>query len=1015
MMLFSDRYLAALMTGRPRGAGLLLLLALACVLPARVNADPVQLDRSYAGNINFVVTGATMRTQSNAGNSCAVTNGPVSASLSGIPAGATITAAYLYWGGSGPTPDTTVTFEGIGRTADTVFTENFVGAGYDLDFFGGLEDVTAAVAAKGNGSYSFSDLTVTNTDLGGGANYCTASAVVSGWGLIAIYEHPSEPLRVVNLFDGLQFFRGGAITLTPSNFVIPASTVDGRFAVLSWEGDVENSAPLNGFSEDLSFNGTDLVDGFNPANNQFNSTINVLSSNTSYGVDFDLYDVSSLLSAGDTSATTVYASGGDLVLLALEAIAVTNTPVADFSISKTLSAPLERGGSGQFAISVTNNGPSTEPSGVTVTDVLDGNLAYAGFSSVDPAWSCSAAGQTVTCSYTGSVADGVTLDDVFIDVSVATVPVGTAVSNTATVAGTLFDNITANDSSTVNTQVLEADLSTSAKAVLDLNGGDVAPGDTLRYTVTLTESSGIAISGVSLTDDLPAEIASFNVVSSPAGATVATIPAPGGANGAGAVTVSNISVPAAGSVSLVFDAVVGASPAGTVISNSADITAPASVTGTVGPATVTVLQNSVPQVGVKNLYTYFNGLANGTLERLVPGGNNDTGNIDGGSGVTLDLSPSLVRALDLEAGIVPVVLCLDRQSTGGNRDVSVTLSSVGSTTAALGSVTLNNILGTNGWQEVVFDVPVPAVTLAAGSAIRLQLQNEEGTVNRRIRATSQRGGCTRPSQVQLSSDTLISVDAVATYDQPFNGGAVQTTVFDDGSTTLYARTTVSDPFGSFDITAATFELLDRNGIAVVGPVNMGAPQLDNAATGERTYEVAFTVPTYTESPYTLRVTADEGTEGTVDDVGVSGLEVRPLPPMLSVSKVASRLPGGSQVANADPVERLFFTIQVSNMGTGPATNVVVDDVFRDNLSLGVDTYGAGQPFEFVDGAPPSGLSLQPPEFSSDNGATYTYSLVDGAGGASAGFDATVTGFRIPFSGSMPPGGSFTLRYEMRVE
>src|SRR5689334_6746123 len=47
------------------------------------------------GNINFVTTGGSLRTQDNTGNSCAM-GATSSQNLSGIPAGTTIRNAYLY-------------------------------------------------------------------------------------------------------------------------------------------------------------------------------------------------------------------------------------------------------------------------------------------------------------------------------------------------------------------------------------------------------------------------------------------------------------------------------------------------------------------------------------------------------------------------------------------------------------------------------------------------------------------------------------------------------------------------------------------------------------------------------------------------------------------------------------------------------------------------------------------------------------------------------------------------------
>src|SRR5690606_13574154 len=54
------------------------------------------------------------------------------------------------------------------------------------------------------------------------------------------------------------------------------------------------------------------------------------------------------------------------------------------------------------------------------------------------------------------------------------------------------------------TVVLRSDLSGSTKAVADVNGGDANPGDTLRYTITLVESAGVAASNVTFTDPRPA-------------------------------------------------------------------------------------------------------------------------------------------------------------------------------------------------------------------------------------------------------------------------------------------------------------------------------------------------------------------------------------------------------------------------------------------------------------------------------------------------------------------------------
>ena len=346
---------------------IVVLMSVIVLLTAEIGqaGTPISLYRSFAGNLDYVGTGGTLRTQANGVNACAVTTSGTS-TLSGIPAGASIRAAYLYWAGSysvsggstRTTPDFAVSFDGQNVTADRSFTETFAYNGTDYDFFSGVKDVTAIVSARGNGTYTFANLSV-NT----GTPHCAVQAVVAGWSLVVIYEHASQPLRVVNVFDGFEYYRGSEIVLAPSNFQIPTSPIDGKHSCISWEGDVENSAPLNGFTENLLFNGNPLIDSYNPLNNQFNSSINFLGSTNAYGVDFDAYDISPYLTAGDTSAISAYRSGGDLVLLSAEVISVTNTPVADLSIVKSHTGTFTSGQNGEYRLVVSNAGRKNKVAG----------------------------------------------------------------------------------------------------------------------------------------------------------------------------------------------------------------------------------------------------------------------------------------------------------------------------------------------------------------------------------------------------------------------------------------------------------------------------------------------------------------------------------------------------------------------------------------------------------------------------------------------------------------------------
>ncbi|NJO13064.1 MAG: DUF11 domain-containing protein, partial [Gammaproteobacteria bacterium] len=247
---------------------------------------------------------------------------------------------------------------------------------------------------SGNASFTFGGLTVTT-----GAPHCGSSAVLAGWGMVVIYERAAEPLRAINVFDGLEFFRGSSLTLTPDGFRVPVSGIDGRMAIIAWEGDPGNSTPLNGFSEAVRFNGTTLDDGINvtgsdPLVQPYDGTVNTLGVSTSYGVDVDTFTVDPYITAGQTSATTVFSAGGDLVLLTAQVVSVTSEPVVDLSLTKTHTGDFSAGSTGTYTLRVSNaSGVGVEPDDnpVTVTDTLPAGLSFVSGSGTG--WNCSNAGQ----------------------------------------------------------------------------------------------------------------------------------------------------------------------------------------------------------------------------------------------------------------------------------------------------------------------------------------------------------------------------------------------------------------------------------------------------------------------------------------------------------------------------------------------------------------------------------------------------------------------------------------------
>ncbi|MEN7341979.1 MAG: hypothetical protein AAAFM81_03520 [Pseudomonadota bacterium] len=285
---------------------------------------------------------------------------------------------------------------------------------------------------------------------------------------------------------------------------------------MTWEGDVENSAPLNGFTENLTFNGTPLVDALNPLNNQFNSTLNQPGTTTEYGTDIDRYDVSALLSPGDTSSTTVYSSGGDLVILTLEVIAVSNTETADLGIDKSHTGDFLARQNNDYSIVVSNQGPSVEAATITVTDTLPAGLTFV--SGTGAGWACAAAGQDVTCTNNTATAAGDDFPEltltVFADLS--SVP---GVVNTASVTSPTFDNQGGNNSDTDATNIVDEDpslivLKASETIVDPVNGTTdpkAIPGADVRYSIIVSNAGIGPVDNGSLiiTDSLPEDTALF--------------------------------------------------------------------------------------------------------------------------------------------------------------------------------------------------------------------------------------------------------------------------------------------------------------------------------------------------------------------------------------------------------------------------------------------------------------------------------------------------------------------------
>lgn len=228
------------------------------LIPTTRGQSPISSFAEHDGSVDFVITAGTFRDRNSNNNSDASSLRSTAPGDLTIPIGAEIGNAYLYWAGSGSTPDNNVTFDGVNVTASRTFSDNRMAGTHSIQYFGGFADVTSIVDPQIPGTtktYTMTNLTVDN-----GGNYYNYQGTVATWALIVIYRAPSvvEDYKIV-IYDGLEIFYNGSSAVNSSGsytldgFEIGTSG-DGEMASILYEGDshLQNS-------ETVSLNGTNLL------------------------------------------------------------------------------------------------------------------------------------------------------------------------------------------------------------------------------------------------------------------------------------------------------------------------------------------------------------------------------------------------------------------------------------------------------------------------------------------------------------------------------------------------------------------------------------------------------------------------------------------------------------------------------------------------------------------------------------------------------------------------------------
>ena len=328
------------------------------------------------------------------------------------------------------------------------------------------------------------------------------------------------------------------------------------------------------------------------------------------------------------------------------------------SVSKSHTGTVTQGQQGvPFTVSISNSGPG--PTGdptagknpLTVTDTLNSAFSYANFSGTG--WSCSATGQTVTCTNDSTVAQDGSYSPLTIDVNVSpTANTTTSVPNNVSVSGGGAKNATSN---TDNVTILPA----AVLAVTKTHTGNFTQGQTAQWNITVsnTATAGMTYGTVSVSDTLPAgyTLASYTSSGSTwscSGASTVTCTTTGGiAGGADSVITLTVDVPATSPVS---------------VSNTAkawgggDLTHTSLATAASGTDTATVIQ--VP------------------ASVTISAGNNQSATIGSAFGTALS-----VTVKDANSVVIPAYSVTFTASTGSNGQSGTFSNSTGTITVPTGS------------------------------------------------------------------------------------------------------------------------------------------------------------------------------------------------------------------------------------------------------------------------------------------------------------------------------------------
>ncbi len=228
--------------------------------------------------------------------------------------------------------------------------------------------------------------------------------------------------------------------------------------------------------------------------------------------------------------------------------------------------------------------------------------------------------------------------------------------------------------------------------------------------------------------------------------------------------------------------------------------------------------------------------------------------------LTFSQITSMCTDLEMPAGGVVQVKAYVSPANGtipANPDISAILRHGATTFVSMSSPVYDSGAGTLTWTKIL----PSSYTLPAGDKVKLDINKNDIGYALNLHYDSK----TKPSKIDLPTQTIIKVEELAVYDSAYVGGSAING--SENGKTVYVRTTVSDPFGPEDVTSLELTITAPSGLILVD-TTLSDVNVAGTIDCNKIYEFAWTTGVE-QGIYKIDVVAFEGYEGITDEASTT--------------------------------------------------------------------------------------------------------------------------------------------------